>query len=763
MIFFYLLKIYFNRYFFYFNFPKSYFCKGLPLLISILILLDFSVFGQIPDELPTGKRILEAYQLQPHQQIFLDGRLEENFWEEIPAATGFLQQEPVEGNPATEKTEVRIAYDKNYLYIGVILYDRDPRGIKAFQRRRNSSLDTDDRFMFFLDTFEDGRNAYFFEINPAGLMGDGLLRAGQGSNVNKAWNGIWQPWVVKGDFGWSAEIRIPFRTLDFDPDNDTWGINFQRTVRRKNEETLWTGHLRNQGIFRPQDGGRLIGLKGLSQGLGLELNPYAITTHDRQGPAENQDSQTRLDAGFDVTYSITSNLRAAITINTDFAETDVDQRQVNLTRFPLFFPEQRNFFLESANIFEFAAASGVDPFFSRRIGLVSGSPIPISYGGRVAGRVGSYNVGFLQVRTARVDTIPAEDFTAGRVVKNIFSESTVGLIYTRRSTVDTRDQFPGLRDRHTIGADIELNTSRFMGNKNLQFQGFFIMNSPEYNTDTLSFMERTARGIRLSFPNQPWSGHVSYRELDVGYDPAVGFTPRNAFRRVQPTITYSPLLEKSNLIREITASIHQEYLMDMNFIPATTNTRLTLLGLRFESGDYFEVQVNRNYERLDWDFDIRRDQSIIIPIGHYVNWSWSVNASSAPFRRVVLNASYSREGFWSGQQTIYGTGITLRPLRGVNLIANWDHNVVNLLEGSFTTHLFRFTGNFDLNPWISIVNFLQYDNLTNLVGLNSRFRWIIRPGTDVFLVYNHNWLNLPDRFASLESQATFKVTYTHRF
>jgi hypothetical protein len=223
------------------------------------------------------------------------------------------------------------------------------------------------------------------------------------------------------------------------------------------------------------------------------------------------------------------------------------------------------------------------------------------------------------------------------------------------------------------------------------------------------------------------------------------------------------LIPKSRFIREVTASIHQEYLMDMDFRPATTNTRLTLLGIRLESGDYFQVQVNRNYERLDWDFDIRQDQTIMIPIGDYINWSWSFDASTASFRRVVVNFSYVREGFWSGNREIYGTGLTLRPFTGVNLIANWDHNIIELAEGSFNTHLFRFTGNIDLNPWISLVNFIQYDNLTKLVGLNSRFRWILRPGTDLFLVYNHNWINLPDRFTSLESQATFKFTYTHRF
>lgn len=735
-------------------------CRALLLLLLILA-VSVETTAQEENKLKE-KREIRAYKLLPQDKIVLDGVPEEDFWKKADKAQGFLQQEPLEGEPSTEITTVKIAYDNKNLYIGVILNDSDPNGIKAFQKRRDAGLRADDRFMFFLDTFEDGRNAYFFEINPNGMLGDGLIRVGQGGNLNKAWDGIWRPWVRKTDNGWSAEIIIPFQTLDFNPEKGSWGINFQRTVRRKNEESLWTGHQRNQGIFRPQDGGRLVGLEGLSQGLGLEINPYAITSLDRQGTGETQESSARWNVGFDVSYNVTSNLRAAITVNTDFAETEVDQRQVNLTRFPLFFPEQRNFFLESANIFEFAPSSGVYPFFSRSVGLFGGNPIPIAFGGRLAGRIGSLNIGLLQVRTASEDTIPAEDFSAARISKNIFSESTVGLIYTRRST-HTESSNDSLIDRHTIGADLELNTSRFMGDKNLQFQTFFILHTPEYIQDAYSWRERTARGIRLSFPNQPWSGHVSYRELDIAFDPAVGFTPRRGFKRLQPTITYSPLLSNSTVLREVTFSIRHEHLMDMDFKPATIITTLQLLGLHFESGDRINLRVNRNFEKLTFFFDIKRDQSIIIPPGDYINHSLSFDGSTAPFRRIVANFSITRQGFWSGRRNNYEAGLTVRPLKGINISANWDHSQIFLKEGAFNTHLFRMSANIDLTPWISWSNFVQFDNLSQLIGLNSRFRWIVRPGSEIYLVYNHNWVNSIERIVSLESQATLKATYTHRF
>ena len=333
------------------------------------------------------QRSIEALHLEGDQQIELDGSLDEAFWQNIEPATGFLQQAPTEGAPSTERTEVRVAYDDQVLYIGATLYDSDPEGILGFQKQRDASLLSDDRFMWILDTFRDGRTGYFFEINPAGLMGDGLL--GTVSGVNKSWNGIWEARVSRGDFGWSAEIRIPFRTLNFDPANDTWGINFQRTVRRKNEETLWSGHLRNQSLFEPIFAGTVSGLTNMSQGIGLEVKPYGITTATSIRQDEGGfDRSQNIDGGFDITYSITPSLRGAVSVNTDFAEVEVDQRRVNLTRFPLFFPERRDFFLEGSRVFDFAPRNGANAYFSRRIGLESGQQIPITYGTRLAGQEG---------------------------------------------------------------------------------------------------------------------------------------------------------------------------------------------------------------------------------------------------------------------------------------------------------------------------------------------------------------------------------------
>ena len=698
--------------------------------------------------------------------IKLDGRLDDTFWSDITGISDFLVQEPVEGGEPTEKTTIKVAYDENYLYIGAIFYDSEPDGIKAFKMRKDAPLNTDDRFMWILDTYLDGRNAYFFEINPRGLMGDGLLTIGQGRSLNKDWDGIWRPWTYIGDFGWSAEIRIPFHTLNFDPKTSTWGINFQRTIRRKNEEILWSGHKRNQGIYRPQDAGRLTGLNNISQGLGLELVGYGKAEalkvqNESEGDYNNSQS---LDGGLDVNYNITPGLKASLTVNTDFAETEVDDRQINLTRFPIRFPEKRDFFLEGANIFRFAPSSGVYPYFSRKIGLRSGNPIPILYGGRVIGKIGKVEVAAQQVKTRETDNFSSEEFSVIRLKQNFLKESSIGILYTRRHTNKGKQFVPPLQDRNTLGIDLTLNTSTFLKNQNLQFQAFAVIHNPELPGEiNNNIWDRSARGLRFNFPNDPWSGSLSYREFGVSYDPAVGFSRRNSFRRVEPRIRFSPILEKSSTIRELKWEVSFENLMSLQWKKLTQNIRLTPLSIRFESGDEISYQIIRNFERLEYDFDILGDNSIIIPVGNYTNWSHQIELETANYRKIVYGIELNTEGFWSGNRTEYENELIFRPLPGINLNLGYIHSRVNLREGNFKTNLVRFLGDFDFTPFISFSSNIQYDDISENIGMNNRFKYTITPGSDIYFVYNHNWFNDDGKYKTSSMLGATKITYTHRF
>ncbi|MCH8523978.1 MAG: carbohydrate binding family 9 domain-containing protein [Balneolales bacterium] len=737
---------------------------ALPLLLSCL----FTVFSPLASAAQHDTQgftstadetyLITAHRLLTGEIISIDGRLDEDVWNRIPGISSFRQQEPVEGATPSQETYIQIAYDSDNLYIAARMFDSDVSGIRGWERRRDQGLGADDRFMWILDTFNDGRTAYFFEVNPLGLMGDGLLTTGQGSSVNKAWNGIWDARVEITSEGWMVEVRIPFRTLDFNPDNPVWGVNFQRTVRRNNEEIVWAGWRRNQGLFRPQNAGTLIGLEGLSQGLGLEIKPYLMANPSRRWQDGSTSNTLRRDAGFDITYSITPGIRSSLSVNTDFAEAEVDERRVNLTRFPLQFPEQRDFFLEGSSIFSFAPGSGPNPFFSRRIGLVGGNPVPIVLGARVIGRTGNTGIGFYQIRTGE-STLPSEDFTVARLTQNFGAESKIGVIYTRRDQFGDKNAFA----RETFGTDLELETSRFMGNKNLQFQLFFVGHTADSPLDESSFYDRTVRGMRISFPNFPFYGHASYREFGDAYNPAVGFAPRNGFRRFQPTVGYTHMTRNSTLVRSLNTQLYYEYLMDMDFRAETIRVNARPVTVRLESGGQFGFSLDWIYDRLDAPFDIRRDGSIIIPTDEYRNVGgefWMSTNRAAP---ISADFGLSHESFWTGTRTQLQAGSTVRPAPGINLSSAWARTQVDLAEGSFTTDLLRFRGNLDFTPFVSVTGIVQYDTLSELVGFYQRLRWIVRPGADVYLVYIYNWINEDDRLRPLETSGSVKVSYTYRF
>jgi hypothetical protein len=748
--------------------PDSRFLNALPLLGLLALPFGLGAQGPATEEGEKPPTNLIAHRMAGGAEIRVDGRLDDPVWSTATPISDFTQQDPVEGAPPSERTEVRVAYDEGNLYIGATLFD-DPAGILAYQKARDADLATDDRFMWMLDTFLDKRTGYVFEINAAGLKGDALLGAGRGG---KAWDGIWEVKTARHENGWSAEIKIPFKTLNFDPTQDTWGINFQRTIRRRNEEILWRGHRRNQGLMRPIHAGQLTGLQGLSQGVGLEVVPSMVAGW-RDVPANADPTTYPRDISLDLGYSITPSLRAAVSVNTDFAETEVDQRRVNLTRFPLRFQERRDFFLEGSGVFSFSQRSGPSPYFSRRIGLEGGEQIPITYGARLGGQAGRYELGFFQVRTGSQElslqdrTIPVEDFTVARVKRTIFSQSSIGAIYTRRATSRDAEGFTP-EDRHTAGVDLNYQTAKLFGDKNLQFEAFFVWNSnPDPSVDR-SLSDLTARGIRVNFPNDVWQAHLSYREFGHDYSPAVGFVTRNGFRRAEPNLTWRPR-PAIEWIRRIEFSVQYRYLADLiSGIPEEKQLRLGVFGMEFESGDGFRFQATRQYENLNRSFEV--SDGIEILEGRYTNWEYALQGRTAQKRRASIQGEIMRGGFWDGNRNQVSLGLTIRPIPGIRISGDIEHNEVDLPQGDFRTNLYRLGGGWDFSPSVSMIGSLQYDNVSKIVGLFARGRWIVRPGSDLYLVYTHNWQNLGtglfdrDRdLVTLSKGGSMKLNYAYRF
>ena len=725
------------------------------IIVSFVVCQLFAIGGELSAQTPPARRSMTALRLTDSQTVVLDGRLDEELWQSAAPAADFMQIDPANGQPATEKTEVRVAFNRDTLYIGATCFDSEPDKWLGYQRRRDEFLSSDDRFMWTIDTFLNAQSGYFFEMNPSGLMGDSLMGGGVD---NRQWDGIWNARVHRGDFGWSIEIAIPFRSLNFDPNNDQWGINFQRTVRRRNEDSIWMGWARNQGLRRMTNAGLLTGIRDVSQGHGLDVKPYALAFGESFPGRGRQDFTRDVDGGVDLFYSPTPGLRSVLTVNTDFAQTEVDQRQVNLTRFSLFFPEKRDFFLDGAPYFAFGSPVNgdliVNPFFSRRIGLTAaGTPQTINYGGKLTGQMGRQDVGFLHVRTGDDNGAAGEEFTVARVRRRLLTQSAVGAMYTRR------DPHGRSSASQTMGLDFRLATSRFRGSQNLESTGYFLRStSPVTGRDGNSF------GFTAGLPNDLWNIQMASRQVDADFDPAIGFVTRRGYRRFQPSIEYGPRPRGSRVVRRYAFSTALDLQTDIDNSLLQRTVEVKLFDVQFHSQDSFSISASNNREVLDEPFTPTR--GITLPFGaDYDTNVVTLRAQTANRRTIAVSTTVEMGGYYSGTKNGAVINLTLRARPGLIVYASTELNRIELKEGAFTTRLYRLVGETQFSPFIALVNNFQYDSVSRVLGWQSRFRWILTPGSDVYFVYTHNWLDDPllSRFTTLDRRVASKVLYTHRF
>jgi hypothetical protein len=716
------------------------------------------------------RRSVPATRMEADERIVLDGRLDEAVWRRAVPAGDFIQIEPNNGSPATEKTEIRIAYDRTALYIGMTAYDSEPDGWIAYQRRRDEGLPSDDKIRWTIDTFLDARSGYFFETNPLGHLADALMGV---NGQNRAWDGVWTERVHHSEIGWTVEVEIPFRTLNFNPDNDTWGMNFERTVQRKNETSIWMGWPRNQGLQRMTNAGHVTGIRDVTQGLGIDIKPYGLVSAEafpgRSIPGREPGSFDRdANAGVDLFYNPTPLLRAVFTVNTDFAQTEVDQRQTNLTRFSLFFPERRDFFLDGATFFDFGSGGNpgnnqptseplVNPFFSRRIGLSArATPQKIDFGTKLTGQMGGQDIGLLHVRTGddADESMIGEDFTVARVKRRMLQQSYLGAIYTRR---DARGD--GIDASQTVGADLRLATSRFLGSQNLSATGWALHAARPGVTS-----RNNAFGVFIDYPNDLWSGLVGLREVQEDFNPTVGFVTRTGFRRYAPSLTFAPRPQSHRFIRQFQFGPDLELLTDLENDLLERSVTLRVLGMEFHSQDEFVVEVLPTYVRLDTPFAISRD--ITLPTGTEYDFTrYAIEGRTANRRLLAINGRYETGGFYSGTRSQTSAGLIVRARPGYILYLNGEWSQIDLAAGRFNTRLYRVIGETQFSPFIAWVNNFQFDTQSSVLGWQSRFRWIMKPGNDLYVVYTHNWIDDPllSRFSTLDKRLASKVLYTHRF
>ena len=503
--------------------------------------------------------------------------------------------------------------------------------------------------------------------------------------------------------------------------------------------------------------GLLAGVTEITQGVGLDVKPYFVG-RATSVPADGREATYLGDVGGDLFYNVTPNLRANFTVNTDFAETEVDDRQVNLTRFPLRFPEKREFFLQGANFFNFSGER--DAFFSRRIGLTDGAVQKIDYGMKLTGQLGLYDVGVLQVRTAELarpededGPLPGEDFTVVRTRRRFFQQSHVGMLYTRRSERDT-----GRNTRQTAGVDFRLATSNFRGaRQNLNFTSYYLWTTNEDSTG-----DSGKYGASLSYPNDIWNFRVAANQTEEGYDPAVGFRFRSAVRSYNGNFYWNPRPGNDSLIRRLTFG------MNYNFNTDTANRKLShrfdiqVFGINFQSGDNFRFSITPQSERLDGNFFL--PGGITLAEGQEFNFTrYSFGFGTAGQRPVSLFGFGSWGNYFSGTRRDLNGTLTVRPRNGIRLSFNGQWNRIELAEGSVSTTVFRWEADTQFSPWISLSNNVQYDNQSRGLGWQSRFRWTMKPGNDIFFVYSHNWVNDPEGIFTSDRSAVSKIVFTRRF
>ncbi|MGC9472143.1 MAG: DUF5916 domain-containing protein [Bacteroidales bacterium] len=685
-----------------------------------------------------------------HQSPLLDGNLNDEAWKRAMPFSGLKMIEPYPGNEPTEKTEIRVIYDNNYLYLGIACFDDEPEKIASNTMEHDQGEErNDDKISILLDPFQDKRTAYIFVVNPKGARSEGFA---DGEHYSLGWDGIWDAKSKINSQGWTTEIQIPFKTISFNPRLKAWGLNVERYIARKQEVDRFSGISLNSFFSNPMEAGLLRGIDSIKQGLGLTIRPYGITGFDadrtNQGPADKV-----LDGGFDVYKNITPNLVAAFTYNTDFAETEVDERKLNLTRFPLYFPEKRTFFLEGSDIFDFGSTRSFYPFFSRKIGLYNNSPVPVIFGTKLFGKIKNTNMAVLDVQTGPTDDLTTQNLFAGRISQNIFKESKAGIIGTYGDPTGAKNAL--------LGVDFQYKTSRFMGNDNFLVGIWGVQNWNEKKTGS-----KSAAGLRLDYPNDLWDIAMTYIYMGDSIEPGLGFLPRSAYHYLYNGFSYMPRFEKGwvgDLVRQWFFEFRVTNYWNLDGILESRSIFTAPVNFRTESGEHIEFNVIPNREVLPMDFEV--SEGITIPKGDYRFLNYRAEVNTASYRKVQLDVSYRFGEFYSGHYNDLETGLTLKFNGYVNLQVGGNFVNAKLPQGDFSEAIYSTRLQLYLTPDLGISNYVQYDDISNMLGYNGRLFWQIRPGNIIYLVYKTNmerrWSPNP-LFVTKEEQLRFKVQLSIR-
>ena len=685
------------------------------LVIVFILIIPFRAFSQHskPDTI---------YAFHINEKIKIDGELNEDAWKKAKNITNFTQRQQIEGAPATEKTKVAVLYDDNNLYFGIWAFDKEPDKIIAKSMKRDFSWGSEDNFEIIISTYNDNRNAFLFVTNPNGALADALI-SDEGQGFNKDWNGVWDVRTKVNNKGWFAEVVIPLSTLKFKSADDlVWGINFERNIRRKREQDMWQGWSRNYELETVSQAGKLAGLHDLQNKNKLELKPYVIAGI---GKEKNKTADYITNAGGDVNYNITPTMKINLTFNTDFAQVESDRQQINLTRFSLYYPEKREFFLEGRNLMEMNMSHSNKVYYSRRIGIdPKAGEVRIIAGGKVTGKADKTNVGIMSLQTLKKENIPSTNYTVIRIKQDIGKQSNVGIIATGKINKDHYN--------YVYGADANYVTSKFLGNKNLA-TGIAWAQS---QTDTIADVKNNTYNTFISSNNDLWSFRSGISGAQKHYNPELGFLRRKAYRTYYGEFKWKPRPKfLSKYIYQLEFKPVEIYYYQSELTKETESiwTEFRPLGFETVSGEWFELNFQHMFDKLYKPFNLLGH---IIPAGEYWDNRWEIQLDTYRGRKASVGTFLNWGDFYTGKRTRIHVEGMLNINKHLNISADWRKNLITLQQDHFTTDELGGRVEYAFSPRVYTSIFGQWNNEEQEIIMNYRFNWNPKPGAYFYFVIN---------------------------
>jgi Domain of unknown function (DUF5916) len=704
-------------------------CSGILLSLALVAL----PLGARGDDAPQASLDLNQ---PPHLRVpripgplKLDGDLSKPEWAGAAVIPQLIEDSP---NPLAANayhTEVRLLRDDDHLYVAVHATDPDPENIQTHTLQREGNQDSDDHMSIVISTFGDHRYAYVFRVNFGGARQDGLVSIGS-TNVDFSWDGIWDAKARKTDTGWDLEIAFNTRSFQFDPSSDQWGFNVLRYMRRNDYGLVWFARPLAGSVFDIQHMGVIEGMAGMQQGGSWQLSPYVLARHDQLNPGDKS-----FEAGGEVKYSFTPQLSGTLTANTDFAQTEADSQQINLTRFSLFFPEKRNFFLDGQSLFAFNGGplngdlnGGFIPYYSRTIGLVNGLTVPIDEGAKLIGRAGDLSMGVLDVNMGSAQGVPATNLAVGRFAYSLSDQFQIG-------TIATNGNPNGLSHESFVGFDTGWHTSSFLTDQNLVVTGWAGDTGGVHTTGNTK-----GWGFDVNFPNIYWYWEAQLNVFGDAFDPTLGFLPRPGTRQYYEVLNWypRPATNDNPFVENYVFGENFNQIDDLNGHTQSSKLILTPFGAYGSNGDYLNLHLNQEYESLSVPFQV--DPNVAIPPGNYTFDSYRLEWDTPSASAFTANFVIIGGQFYSGHaqnNTVTGnwSGLEGRLQLGLSN----ESVFATLPQGHFVQRLWQLTGAWSFNPDLSIATFVQYDTSVDQLGFNTRLHWVITEDKDLYVVWNRNW------------------------